>query len=124
MKTLNNQRGFTLIELVVVIVILGVLAVIAVPKYLDIREEAEKGVASGVTAALRGAIAIRHARYLMDNDQAYDADAVVAGVEQEDLTSLVNASNRITATFASTNTYGWNYTARDGNTSAKVAKGW
>jgi len=124
MKRLKNEGGFTLIELVVVIVILGILAVIAVPKYMDLRVQAEEGVATGVTAALRGAIAIAHAKYLMDNTQTYDADAIVAAIEQEGLTSLVNASDTITATFPSTNTYTWTYTDNAGTTPATVAKGW
>jgi len=86
MKRLKNEGGFTLIELVVVIVILGVLAVIAVPKYLDIRAQAEQGVANGVTAALRGAIAIQHARYLMDNTVVYTDDSIIAAIDQEGLT--------------------------------------
>ncbi|MBU0730700.1 MAG: prepilin-type N-terminal cleavage/methylation domain-containing protein, partial [Proteobacteria bacterium] len=36
---LNSQKGFTLIELIMVIVILGVLAVVAVPKYQDLSTE-------------------------------------------------------------------------------------
>ena len=58
MKKFKNEAGFTLIELVVIIVILGILAVVAVPRYLNITAEAEKGVATGVTGALRGSIAI------------------------------------------------------------------
>lgn len=121
MKRFKNEGGFTLVELVVVIVILGILAVIAVPKYMDLRVQAEEGVATGVTAALRGAIAIAHAKYLMDNDQTYDDDAIVAAIEQEGLTSLTAADDVITATFPSTNTYTWTYTPMDGDTPAKVA---
>ncbi|MBK7546835.1 MAG: prepilin-type N-terminal cleavage/methylation domain-containing protein [Rhodoferax sp.] len=34
------QRGFTLIELVMVIVILGVLAAVAIPKFVDLKSDA------------------------------------------------------------------------------------
>ena len=37
----RKEKGFTLIELVVVMVILGVLAVIAVPKYIDLTQQAK-----------------------------------------------------------------------------------
>ena len=35
LSKLNNNRGFTLIELVIIIVILGILAAVAIPKYQD-----------------------------------------------------------------------------------------
>ncbi|MBL7176164.1 MAG: prepilin-type N-terminal cleavage/methylation domain-containing protein [Desulfobacteraceae bacterium] len=123
MRRLRCEEGFTLIELVVVIVVLGILGVIAVPKYLDIRAQAEEGVANGVTAALRGAVAIRHARYLMDNAQTYDRTTIAGDIEAEDVT--IGATNAgIQATFASANTYTWTYTARSGTTPAKVTKSW
>lgn len=39
---LHNAKGFTLIELVIIIVVLGILAAVAIPKYQDISGEAEK----------------------------------------------------------------------------------
>jgi prepilin-type N-terminal cleavage/methylation domain-containing protein len=123
MKGIRDERGFTLVELIVIIIILGILSVVAIPKYLDLRAEAEKGVAKGVTGALRGSIAIQHARYLIGG-AVYAIGDVVSGVGTEDIT-LASAGTRITATFPSANTYSWSYTARSGDTAAKVApSGW
>lgn len=41
-KHTNKEKGFTLVELILVIIILGVLAAYAVPKYMDLRKEAAK----------------------------------------------------------------------------------
>lgn len=48
----NNQAGFTLIELVVVIVILGILAATALPKFVDMSGDARLAATQGVAGAL------------------------------------------------------------------------
>lgn len=53
MKNLS-QRGFTLVELIVVIVILGILAATALPKFIDLSSDARGGVMKGVEASMRG----------------------------------------------------------------------
>jgi MSHA pilin protein MshA len=56
----QNQGGFTLIELVMVIVILGVLAATALPKFVDLKSDANKAAAAGFTGALSSANAINY----------------------------------------------------------------
>ncbi len=108
MKGIRDEKGFTLIELIVIIIILGILSVVAVPKYLDLRAEAEKGVAKGVTGALRGSVAILHAKYLIGGS-TYGISGVTTGVDSEDIT-LASAGTEITATFTTSgNTYTWAY---------------
>ncbi|MBA6297632.1 prepilin-type N-terminal cleavage/methylation domain-containing protein [Colwellia sp. MB02u-9] len=70
MKQLTNnsfskQKGFTLIELVVVIVILGILAATAAPKFIDLTGDARTSVMKGVQGSINSAVNLAHAKALV-----------------------------------------------------------
>jgi MSHA pilin protein MshA len=58
---IRDQRGFTLIEIIMVIVLLGIIAAIAIPKYIDLRTEAADATASGIVGAIVSSASIGYA---------------------------------------------------------------
>lgn len=55
---MKQQKGFTLIELVVVIVILGVLAAVALPRFMNATEDAHTAAVNGTGGALAAGVAL------------------------------------------------------------------
>ncbi len=69
-----KRKGFTLIELMIVVAIIGILAAIAIPKFAQMLEKSREGATKGNLAAIRSAVTI----YYSEKEGTFPGDLTTA----------------------------------------------
>jgi prepilin-type N-terminal cleavage/methylation domain-containing protein len=121
-KPRSNEKGFTLIELIIVIVILGIIAGVAIPKFVGLSDEARKSAARGVAGAMSSTIAGKHANYLINNT-AYTINTVVSDTQFASGLTSPSPSSATEITWTSgPSTFTWTYAPYVNDTSAFITE--
>lgn len=76
----NKNKGFTLIELIVVIVILGILSVVSASKFINLTNDSRESVMEGLAASIKSTITMIHSKALIteqtDGAEIIEADGL------------------------------------------------
>ncbi|MFT7684154.1 MAG: MSHA pilin protein MshA [Moritella dasanensis] len=73
---MKRNAGFTLIELVIVIIVLGILAATAVPKFINLQDDAKEAAMKGVESALHSAANIVYSKSAIDGVESKSSGSI------------------------------------------------
>jgi prepilin-type N-terminal cleavage/methylation domain-containing protein len=106
----RRQDGFTLIEIIAVLVILGVLAIVAVPKYFSLQDNARQQAAAGLVSSAQSQLSMQYANNKLNSNAAFaNAQTVCDMVSLGNITTetpSINCTGNVTDTVTITGTVG------------------
>jgi len=120
----SSKKGFTLIELVMVIIILGVLAAIAIPKFVDLSSQAKVAATKSGLGAIRSVIAIEYAKNATSGTASFPTAITTALFADERIpTNKLNDATGVGAVTAApdgtaSSANGWWYISASGKAGA------
>ncbi|MBA6329110.1 prepilin-type N-terminal cleavage/methylation domain-containing protein [Colwellia sp. MB02u-6] len=105
---MNKQSGFTLIELVIVVVILGFLAVTAIPKFLDLTDQAKQANIEGMAGGFATAVSLVRAQWEAEGRPQNTTGQNIVDYDGTDLILTIQATDIRPGYVVSSNTVSQN----------------
>ena len=113
MGATKKSKGFTLIELMIVVAIIGILAAIAIPKFAELIRKSSEGASKGNVGAVRSALSI----YYGDMEGQYPDNVTALTIGGKYLQAIPMAkapnyhsdSSTVVQGIAATDSGGWFY---------------